>query len=234
MEIKENTGKTLYTIITEIAGIWTIFNIGYYMVLPLFGIAISYNSSPEILTLYYIVCAIITFLFFKDTYNIKQSFDSKIVFYGILSLSLSIILWTSVYIFSLFPVIHGPKISAYTDIILATPWYFLPKSIEILIQQLMISVLVLELYKTFQSLKSVIIGYLICFGGAHLVLFYLNGSPVQYSLIMTISAFASTLFFPYLILKVRGGFLYSYAIHFIFYVLLAVLFHAFPPPGYII
>jgi len=105
---------------------------------------------------------------------------------------------------------------------------------EILVQQLLVSVLVLELYFNFHSLKAVIIGYAICFGGAHIILFFLNGSAIFYSLFMTISAFLTSLVFPYLMLRVRGGFIYAYVIHFSFYIILAVLFHTFPPPGYVI
>jgi hypothetical protein len=53
-------------------------------------------------------------------------------------------------------------------------------------------------------------------------------------MIMTGGAFVSSLIFPFLILRVRGGFVYAYMIHFIFYVILAMLLHAWPPPGYVI
>lgn len=100
-------------------------------------------------------------------------------------------------------------------------------------QQLLVSVLVLELHLRFESIKEVMVGYLICFGGAHVVLFFLNGAPIIYSTTMTVGAILSSLIFPYLILRVRGGFVYAYTIHFGYYVALAALFNILPPPGYI-
>ncbi len=213
---------------------WTLFNIGYYLALPAFGYAINYDTSPVIIMAYYMLCACITIAYFWKTYHSWFRLDSRVFWYAVLSLSLSTILWIFVYLFSFFPTLHGPTVSTYTDIIRATPWYFLPKSMEILVQQLLVSVLVIELYEHYKSLKAVIIGYAICFGGAHIILFFFNHSSAQYSTIMTTGAFLSSFIFPYLMLKIRGGFVYTYALHFAFYIALAAIFHAFPPPGYII
>jgi hypothetical protein len=143
-------------------------------------------------------------------------------------------LYGAVYVFSFLPIPHGPLIAPYTDILFATPWYFLPKAVEILVQQLLIAVLVLELYHAFKTLKEVIVAYAVCFGGAHIALFFFNGSSTDYSIIMTVGALLTSLIFPRLILNVRGGFVYTFMIHFVFYILLATILHIVPPPGYII
>ncbi|HBD25001.1 MAG: hypothetical protein A2566_00435 [Candidatus Zambryskibacteria bacterium RIFOXYD1_FULL_40_13] len=50
----------------------------------------------------------------------------------------------------------------------------------------------------------------------------------------SLGAFLSSFVFPYLMLRVRGGFVYAFMIHFVFYILIAILLHARPPPGYVI
>jgi hypothetical protein len=154
--------------------------------------------------------------------------------YGGLSIVSAGVMWGLLYLFSKFSIPSGPILSPYTDILFATEWYFLPKSIEILVQQLLVTVLVLELFFRFHTLKKVVIGYVLCFGGAHIVLYLLNGAPTPYALIMTGGAFLSSSVFPYLMLRVKGGFVYAYLIHFAFYVVLAMLLHTWPPPGYVI
>ena len=221
-------------VLGEIVAVWTLANIGYYLVLPMFGLQLSYNSFPVAIALYFFIWAVASIFIFWKVYKRWFGFDSHVWLSGVLSLGSALVLLVLVYLFSLLPVISGPSLSAYTDILFATPWYFLPKSIEILVQQLLITVLVLELFFRFQTLKNVVIGYALCFGGAHIVLYILNGAPAPYSIAMTLGAFLSSLMFPYLILKVRGGFVYSYMIHFVFYILLASLLHVLPLPGYVI
>ena len=225
---------TLYRGLTDIVVLWTIFNIGLYIVLPYFGFQSSYNASPFIITIYYVLCALATLFYFSEIFKKWINQDSKIVIHSLIGLVSFIILFVLVNTLSYLPQLSTPKYFPYADIILSTPWYFLPKSIEIFIQQLLISVLVIELYAKYQSLKTVIFGYIFCFGSAHVLLFLLNGSSLDYSAFMTVSAVLSAFVFPYLMLKVSGGFLYSYIIHFTFYIILAAIFHLFPLPGYII
>lgn len=170
--------------------------------------------------------------YFGDTYHKWVGKERHVLLYGLWSLAGAVGLCGLVYVFSLLPILRGPLSPPYTDLLFATPWYFLPKAIEILIQQLLITVLIVEIYSTYHSIKKVIIGYIICFVGAHTILFLLNGSPAAYIFIMTTAAFFTSFAFPYLILKIKGGFIYSYLIQFTFYILLAVLLRVWPPPGY--
>lgn len=233
-QAQNNIQVPLFKVLGKIIAVWTLANIGYYLVLPVFGLKLSYNSSPVAIAIYFLAWAVASIFIFWSVYKKWLKFDYHIWLSGLLSLVSAGLLLGLIYLFSLIPVIRGPSLSTYTDILFATPWYFLPKSIEILIQQLLITVLVLELFFRFHTLKNVVIGYALCFGGAHFILFFLNGAPVPYSILMTVGAFLSSLMFPYLILRVRGGFIYSYMIHFVFYIILAMLLHIWPSPGYVI
>ncbi len=106
------------------------------------------------------------------------------------------------------------------------------KMAEILVQQILIAVLLLELAARIKTLKHVMLGFAITFGGTHVLQYFLDPAPTQYAAIMTSAAIVSAGIFPFLILRVHGGFIYSYAIHVLYYVGLAVVLHTWPPPGY--
>ncbi len=224
--------RALCLIVARIAAAWTLINVGYYFILPRFGLSLSYNSAPAIIALYYLACVFVVMWHFRATFTVWVGKGSDIWWYGLWSLAGAAGLCGLVYVFSLIPILQGPLSPPYTDLLFATSWYFLPKAIEILIQQLLITVFVVETARCYPSLKKVVIGYIVCFVGAHAILFLLNGSPAPYAMIMTFAAFLTSFMFPYLILKIRGGFLYSYFIHFAFYIVLAVLLRVWPPPGY--
>ena len=170
--------------------------------------------------------------YFRDILSKWITVSWWLLLYLFLSLAGATILCGILYLFSFLPILQGPLRPPYTDLLFATPWYFLPKAVEILIQQLLITVFIAELYFYFKTLSKVILGYILCFGGAHIILFLINGASAPYAIIMTVAAFLTSFMFPYLIVKVRAGFLYAYMIHFCFYVVLAVVLRVLPPPGY--
>lgn len=222
----------LYKVVGEIAALWTLANVGYYVILPVLDYQLSYNSAPIVIAGYFLLWALISTLYFWNLLKKNVAKNYHIWVYGILSLGSAALIWGLLYLFSFLPIQQGPNLSAYTDILFATPWYFLPKSIEILVQQILITVLVLEFYSRFNSLKETAVSYAICFGGAHILLFSINGAPTLYALMMTVGSVLSALVFPYLILRVRRGFVYSYMIHLVFYILLAMLLRTLPLYGY--
>ena len=228
------THAPLYIVLGEIVALWVLANVGYYIILPMLGYQLSYNSAPIVIACYFLLWALISIVNFWELF--KKHFRAKyhIWTYGILSLGSAGLIWGLLYLFSFLPILKGPHLAPYTDILFATPWYFLPKSVEILVQQILIASLILEFKFRFNSLKDTIISYAICFGGAHVILYYISSAPIQFAVIMTVSSLLSALIFPYLILQVRGGFVYSYMIHLIFYILLAILLHTWPLPGYVL
>jgi len=231
---KNQNQKSLFRIFFEIVAVWTVANIGYYTVIPYFGFQISYNSSPIAISIYFFLWSVFCAIYFREVYLRKFRADSRIWLYGFLSLASALLLFGLVKTFSLMPELYGPILSTYTDLVLATPWYFLPKALEILVQQLLLTVLIIELASKFHTLQKVVFYYLLAFAGAHILQFYISSAPAQYAVVFTISAMLSAFVFPYLILRIRGGFIYVYMIHFLFYILLSIVLHVFPPPGYFI
>lgn len=219
----------LYWVLGEVAALWAIVNAGYYMLQPLFGLELSYNSSPFVIAGYYAVWVAISLAYFWDLFKKKVTVKYHIWLYGLLSLSSAGAIVGLLYIFSQLPILQGISSAPYTDILFATPWYFLPKSIEILIQQILIAVMVLELSFHFPTLREIKIAYAVCFGGAHVLLFSITGAPTPHAAMMITGSVLSALIFPPLILRVRGGFVYAYMIHLLFYILLAIILRTLPP-----
>ncbi|KKR02442.1 MAG: hypothetical protein UT29_C0002G0004 [Candidatus Yanofskybacteria bacterium GW2011_GWA1_39_13] len=231
--IENKSHAPLYKTLGEVAALWTVANVGYYTILPLFGLRLSYNSAPIVIAVYFLLWAIVSTLFFWDLFKKNVTKKQNIWLYGTLSLGSAGLIWGMLYFFSFLPALEVPILSFNTDILFSTPWYFLPKSIEILVQQILIAVLVLEFYSRFNSLKETVISYAICFGLAHVLLFSINGAPTTYALMMIAGSVLSALIFPYLILRIRGGFIYAYVIHLVFYIILATILRTLPLYGYV-
>ena len=112
--------------------------------------------------------------------------------------------------------------------LLADPWYFLPKSVDILFQQLLIVALVLALAQREHDLRRISVLCAILFGGTHLLL-ALGGVPLMYLIRFTIFATLFGFLFPYLILKVRNGLVWSYSLHWTYYAVTLVTAHTLSP-----
>ncbi len=222
----------LYEVLGTIAALWAIANVGYYIIFPTIGFSIDYNKAPVAIAFYFFIWAVVSIIYFWRLFRSWLIVDSRIWLYGALSFGFAGLIWVLLLMFSMFPTLQGPQLSPYTDILLSTQWYFLPKAVEVWVQQILIVILILELHYRFRTFNKVLVGYGVCFGGAHLLMFSLSGAPTPYAVIMTTAAMISTFIFPHLILRVRGGFVYAYAIHLLFYIFLAILLHTWPPPGY--
>jgi len=231
-QINPQIDSPLYVILGEIAALWALAMVGYYFALPLFGYQLSYNSAPIVIAGYYLLWAAVSIAYFWNIFKRHLPTKHSIWISGLLSLGFAGLVWVLIYFLSKMPDLQGPLHAPYTDILFATSWYFLPKALEILVQQILITVLVFELYHRFKSLKDVIIGYAVCFGGTHILMYSITGAPTFYALIMIIASVLSAFIFPYFILKIRGGLVYTYAIHLIFYVILGIILHTWALPGY--
>lgn len=231
-DTEDNIKAPLYVVLGRIAGFWIMANAGYFLLFPIFGVELSYNESPIIFAAYFAIWAAISAYDFRELFETLLSARSRIWKYAALSLFCAALVWMLLYVLSLIPQLTGPVLAPYSDLLFATPWYFLPKSIEVLMQQILITALIFALAVRFHSLKKIMIGYAATFGLAHLLLF-VAGAPGPYVSIMTAAALISTLVFPYLILRVRGGFVIAYSVHLIFYIVLAMILHSWPPPMYI-
>ncbi|MFA6269873.1 MAG: hypothetical protein WC657_01520 [Candidatus Paceibacterota bacterium] len=222
-----NTKETpLAWLILQIASIWLISDIGYYTFLPTLGFTGGFTANPFAITVYYLFWLAITVFTFWNIYREWETIESKrISTYIFLLVGSAVVVFYFTYILPNFPAISWDKvIKPPSELLLATPWYFLPKSIDILMQQLLVVAMVLSFSFQKYSLRAVSIWSAILFGGAHLFLIF-GGKTALYVTVFTVSASLAGLFFPYLILRVKNGFIYSYFLHWSFYAVVIILAH---------
>jgi hypothetical protein len=93
------------------------------------------------------------------------------------------------YVLPLLPPLNWTESWNPPDVRIATPWYFLPKSIEILFQQLLVVALVLTLSAQQYSLRQISIYCALLFGAMHILLVF-GGVPLGYVIRFMVSATA--------------------------------------------
>ena len=218
--------------LAQIAAIWTASDIGYYFLLPALGVQPNYNAGSIAVALYYVFWvgfAVITFWPVYCTwpqYGRWGTFENRLTSYIVWSLSFSACILFAAYVLPLLPPIHWKESWNPPDVVIATPWYFLPKSIEILFQQLLVVALVLILSAQQYSIRRISIYSAALFGGIHILLAF-GGVPIGYVIRFMVAASAFGFIFPYLLLRVPNGLAYSYVVHWLYYALSVVMPHIF-------
>jgi hypothetical protein len=221
--------------LAQIAAIWTVSDAGYYFLLPALGVTPNYNAGSVAVTLYYgfwLGIAVITFWPLYRSwpqYGRWTTFDNRLTSYIVWSLSFAACIFFAAYVLPLLPPVHWTESWNPPDVRVATPAYFLPKSIEILFQQLLVVALVLALASQRYNIRTISIYCALVFGTAHVLLAF-GGVPWGYVIRFMVSAAAFGFMFPYLILRVRNGLAYSYVIHWAYYAASVVLPHIFASP----
>jgi hypothetical protein len=221
--------------LAQIAAVWIASDAGYYLLLPLVGAKPDYNAASVAISLYYgfwIGIAIITFWPLYSNwpqYGRWTTFENRLVSYLIWSLSFVGCILFAAYALPSLPTISWTESWTPPDVRVATPLYFLPKSVEILFQQLLVVALVLALAAQDYSVRKIAIISALVFGCTHVLLMF-GGVPLGYVLRFMISATAFGAIFPYLILRVPNGLAYSYMIHWLYYAASVVLPYIFSSP----
>jgi len=95
--------------------------------------------------------------------------------------------------------------------LLMNNYYVWAKPLDVLIQQLLIIWLTTKLYANGLSLKQIITFFLVAFGSIHI--FQVLKTDWVIGLVFTAGALVSSVLYPYLLLRVRNGYIYNYMIH---------------------
>lgn len=216
----------LFVTVFQIASIWIVSDLSYEIVKSVLGIKLSYNENPLIITGYYIFWIIITLFAFWNVYIKWQMFKNEVLTYFSVLVIVGFIATYFIYILPIVPSLSwslGWKPPA--ELAFSSGWYFLPKSTEIILQQLLIAALAFSFYNAKFDLKTTRVWCAGLFGVSHLLLVFGNPSFVYVSF-FTILATIAGYIFPYLILKVKNGFMYSYMLHWTFYAVIVLLVHS--------
>lgn len=100
--------------------------------------------------------------------------------------------------------------------------YFLSKSFEILFQQIMIALLAIWLLSSGLAFFMVVFAFALIFGLGHVPNLFFGNKSI--GLFFLIASIVSSFAFPFLILNVEWGFVYSYIVHWVFYIIAGFLF----------
>lgn len=206
----------LARVLAEIAGIWVLSDIGYYFVLPVLNIDRSYNAGSTGIAIYYVFWIGIAAITFWHLYSRWTTPSNRLRTYVVWSALFAGCTLFAGYVLPTLPPTKWVQPWSAPDVAVATQWYFLPKSVEILFQQLLIAALVLSLFDAKFSLMKISIGCAAAFGAIHLLLGF-GGMPFGYVVRFVVAATVFGFLFPYLILRVRNGLAYSYMVHWIYY-----------------
>ncbi len=213
---------SLLGIILQIASVWILSDIGYYIFLPTLGWDGGYNTHPVQITVYYLIWTIIALLAFRDILKDRIVLEKRPRTYIPIVVGNIFILIYVFYILPSLPVINWTgQLVPPSELLNATNWYFLPKSIEIFLQQVLLLSLVTTFTNNQYKFKTTAVWCAILFGGSHLLLLFSGG--FMYAAVFTIIAVVASYIFTYLLLEVRNGFLYSYFLHWIFYAVAVVV-----------
>jgi hypothetical protein len=207
---------------------WVASDVGYYFLLPALDQKSNYNDGPIGATLYYVFwvgLAIITFWpqYASWSQHTKwRTFENRLVSALVWCIAFAASVAFIAYVLPALPQFDWREAWTPPELPVATPWYFLPKSIDILFQQLLIIALVIALASKKFSLRQISVYCACLFGAAHLLLAF-GAVPWIYVIRFAVLAAIFGIVFPYLILRVPNGFAYSYILHWAYYALTIIM-----------
>ena len=213
---------TLPRCLALVAAVWLVSDLGYYFLLPALGQKANYNDGPIATSLYYVFWCGIAVITFWPAYAswprhaMWATFENRLTSIVVWSLAFAAAVLFATYVLPVLPHLDWRESWTPPELPLASPWYFLPKSIEILFQQLLVVALVLAMAEERYDLRRISLTCAALFGAVHLLLAFGDvpwGYVVRFALLATAFGFV----FPYLILRVPNGFAYSYVVHWGYY-----------------
>jgi hypothetical protein len=207
--------------------LWIVSFVLFTEVPSLLGYELSYSSHPFLSALYY-AAWLGAFLGMYPEFRerVQLSFGSRWYL-----LTGAVLLGATGFYTHIIPLITTP--AEITAVVAAHPeapffsygpLYVLPKTIEILFQQALVieSIYIVAAYTRRFIVTSLTFGLL--FALIHIVSFIYDPSPITIAMVL-VAGVAGALM-PYVVLRVRNGVVYSFALHWLFYALLAFHFIA--------
>lgn len=194
---------------------------GYYFLLQRRGI--DFEHRHWITTLYFVVVGTVVAVTFRD-YTIRALVPFAAVPVIVAALYLLAQYWVNVWLQTKF-VVPTEYLARFPDrnYLSVSNTRLIAKSVEILAQQVFIVLLIMFLRDAGLSLVQIVLGFMFLFGILHIPLIQSEWGK------WPAAAFAGavigfSLVFPVIILTIPYGFMYTFVIHWLFYVVLAVSF----------
>ena len=216
---------SLGTTLVIVALMWSVSSWGYYALVDALALERGYDQAPMRFSGYYLMWSVVAAAAFWSVLSSRLTLSLVTGHLRMLLPALSIF---GTYVAVILPLL--PEVSADLaplnppEFMFASAWYYLPKSTDILFQQVLISAMVFSAARTKISLPVISLGMAMLFGGFHLLL-ALEGFTALYVIRFTIAASIFGLFVPYLYLRTRYGFRWAYGLHWSFYAVDATITH---------
>lgn len=208
-----------------VAVFWSASSWGYYALVEALALESGYDDAPIIFAGYYLGWAGVALLAFRHVF-VRQL--SPPILFGHASALAPILIAYGAFVALALPLL--PDVSIYRapldppEFMFASAWYYLPKSADILFQQVLVAAMVLRAHRARIPLWMICVLMAVLFGGFHLTL-ALDGFTSLYVARFTVAASVFGLVIPLLYLRTRHGFRWAYGLHWGFYALDAVITH---------
>tara|TARA_R100000687_G_scaffold81402_1_gene78369 strand:- start:4211 stop:4951 length:741 start_codon:yes stop_codon:yes gene_type:complete len=215
-----------------VAVLWIVSSWCYYALVDALSLDSGYNDAPIVFAIFYIVWSGIALILFRSVLAVHTT-PRRLV--GHVIALAPIMLIYAFYVTVLLPLLPDVSVKRAPanppEFMFASAWYYLPKSIDILFQQILVAAMILGAHRARISLRMMSVGLALLFGGLHLLLIF-DGMTLLYVTRFTIAATIFGLLLPYLYLRTRNGFRWAYGMHWSFYAVDAAVTHlllAVPP-----
>lgn len=216
--------RNLLFTIAVIAGAWTLSSLGYFRLEPILHTEVGYNDAPLAYAAYYGLWALAVFFVFRRSFQQAGDLSPTALRLGILALMAVGFAGFALYVLPRLPEMEWTRSQSPVEFFWANSWYFLPKAVEILFQQILIAALVFALNDL--GLKTAKIALLVAllFGGFHLTLAFSYPNPL-YVFRYSVAASLFGAMVPWVLLRLRHGFLITLSVHAGYYVIDSVVIH---------
>lgn len=180
------------------------------------------TMNRYILNIFFLsITSICLILYFRKSLKdlIIRTRKSEVVF--LIGISLIIHLISSYFILNYLNQPVWPFDSRGTSFLLMNNFYIWTKPFDVFLQQLLIVLLVTKLHQYKLTLKQITMLFVLGFGVIHI--FQIFKTDIIIGLAFTLGAIISSFVYPYMILKVRNGYIYNFMIHLGIYNIAALL-----------
>lgn len=220
------------TIPLTVAAIWMASSWCYYVLVEALALESGYDDAPILFAGFYLFWSGVALVVFRSL--MRAHVTPRRIAGHVIALSPILAIY-ALYVVVILPLL--PDVSVVRaptnppEFMFASAWYYLPKSADILFQQILVAVMVLSAARAMISLPVISVGMAVLFGGFHLLLIF-DGFTLFYVARFTIAATAFGLTIPWLYLRTHYGFRWAYGLHWSFYAVDAAVTHlvlAVPP-----
>lgn len=216
--------RDLIRVAAIVAALWSLSSYLYFWLEPRVGAQIGYNDAPIVFAFFYALWSAMAFAIFQRDY--RRLGDLSATWGRGAAIAVAVFVAAAFVLTVAFklPTMEWDRPNTPVQFFHATGWYAVPKSMEILFQQLLVAALVAAVWRQGYRLWQISCVVAVLFGAFHLTLGLSYPNPL-YVMRYSVAATIFGALVPVFLLRVPNGFLISYAVHWIYYAVDYVAIH---------